>query len=100
MQWAGPTVSTRDGTTASTSLIDLPRPGAFTILRGLEGDSRQTGIVLATPVGHITRIRRRRCQRAPVDQSLEAGLMAVEPLPPRSADKSSRPSSGGGMKGP
>src|SRR6201996_870458 len=32
-------------------LIDLPGAGAFPILALLEGDSRQTGIILATPGG-------------------------------------------------
>jgi FtsP/CotA-like multicopper oxidase with cupredoxin domain len=79
-------------------LIDLPRAGAFPILARLEGDSRQTGIVLATPGGHIPRIADSAQAAPPVDQSLEARLMAVEPLPPRSADIVQTIVLGGGMK--
>jgi FtsP/CotA-like multicopper oxidase with cupredoxin domain len=67
-------------------LIDLPRAGAFPILARLEGDGRETGIILATPDGHIPRIDDSPQAAPPVDQSLEAHLMALEPLPPRSAD--------------
>ena len=79
-------------------LIDLPRAGAFPILARLEGDGRQTGIVLATPGGHIPRIADGAQAAPPVDQSLEARLMAVEPLPPRSADIVHTIVLGGGMK--
>jgi FtsP/CotA-like multicopper oxidase with cupredoxin domain len=79
-------------------LIDLPRAGAFPILARLEGDSRQTGIVLATPGGHIPRIADGARAAPPVDQSLEARLMAVEPLVPRSADIVQTIVLGGGMK--
>src|SRR5882672_3521027 len=79
-------------------LIDLPRAGAFPILARLEGDSRQTGIVLATPGGHIPRIADSAQAAPPVDQSLEARLMGVEPLPPRSADIVQTIILGGGMK--
>jgi FtsP/CotA-like multicopper oxidase with cupredoxin domain len=79
-------------------LIDLPRAGAFPILARLEGDSRQTGIVLATPGGQIPRIADSAQAAQPVDQSLEARLMAVEPLPPRSADIVQTIVLGGGMK--
>jgi FtsP/CotA-like multicopper oxidase with cupredoxin domain len=37
-------------------LIDLPRTGAFPILAQLEGEGRQTGIVLATAGARIPRI--------------------------------------------
>src|SRR6266850_3469260 len=67
-------------------LIDLPRAGAFPILARLEGDSRQTGIVLATPGGHIPRIADGARAAPPVDLSLEARLAALEPLRPRPAD--------------
>jgi FtsP/CotA-like multicopper oxidase with cupredoxin domain len=67
-------------------LIDLPRAGAFPVLAQLEGDSRQTGIVLATPGRRIPRTADGSQAAPPVDQSLEARLKAAEPLPPRSAD--------------
>ena len=79
-------------------LIDLPRAGAFPILARLEGDSRQTGIVLATPGGHIPRIDDRAPAAPSLDQSLEARLMAAEPLPPHSADIVRTIILGGGMK--
>jgi FtsP/CotA-like multicopper oxidase with cupredoxin domain len=79
-------------------LIDLQQAGAFPILARLEGDSRQTGIILTTPGGPIPRIADGAQAAPPVDQSLEALLMAVEPLPPRSADIVHTIVLGGGMK--
>jgi FtsP/CotA-like multicopper oxidase with cupredoxin domain len=79
-------------------LIDLPRAGEFPIFARLEGDGRQTGIVLATPGRHIPRIDDSAQAAPPVDQSLEARLMAVEALPPRSADIVQTIVLGGGMK--
>jgi FtsP/CotA-like multicopper oxidase with cupredoxin domain len=79
-------------------LIDLPRAGAFPILARLEGDGRQTGIILTTPGGHIPRIDDRAPAAPSLDQSLEARLMAVEPLPPHSADIVRTIILGGGMK--
>jgi FtsP/CotA-like multicopper oxidase with cupredoxin domain len=67
-------------------LIDLPGAGAFPILARLEGGSRQTGIVLATADAPVSRVAESAEAAPPVDLSLEARLMAVEPLPPRSAD--------------
>jgi FtsP/CotA-like multicopper oxidase with cupredoxin domain len=79
-------------------LIDLPRAGAFPILARLEGDGRQTGIVLATADAPISRIAESVEVAPPVDHSLEARLMALEPLPPRSADIVHTVALGGGMK--
>jgi FtsP/CotA-like multicopper oxidase with cupredoxin domain len=79
-------------------LIDLPRAGAFPILARLEGGGQQTGIVLATADAPILRIAESAEVAPPVDQSLEARLMAVEPLPPRSADIVHTIVLGGGMK--
>lgn len=79
-------------------LIDLPRAGAFPILARLEGDGRQTGIVLATQGGHIPRIADGAQAAPPVDQSLEARLMAEVPLSQRSADVVRTIVLGGGMK--
>jgi FtsP/CotA-like multicopper oxidase with cupredoxin domain len=67
-------------------LIDLPPAGAFPILARLEGDSRQTGIVLATSGAQIPRIADGAQAAPPVDLSLEARLAALEPLRPRPAD--------------
>lgn len=79
-------------------LIDLPRAGAFPILAQLEGDGRQTGIVLATPGAPIPQIADRAQAAPPVDNSLEARLVAVEPLPPRLADIVQTISLSGSMK--
>ncbi|MHB8885093.1 MAG: multicopper oxidase family protein [Methylovirgula sp.] len=67
-------------------LIDLPGPGAFPILARLEGDVRQTGIVLATAGAQIPRIADSARAAPPLDNSLEARLSAVEPLPQRTPD--------------
>jgi FtsP/CotA-like multicopper oxidase with cupredoxin domain len=79
-------------------LIDLPQAGAFPIVARLEGDGRQTGIVLATAAAPVSRIAESAETAPPVDQSLEARLTAVEPLPPRSADIAHDIALGGGMK--
>jgi FtsP/CotA-like multicopper oxidase with cupredoxin domain len=79
-------------------LIDLPRAGAFPILAQLEGDSRQTGIILATPGSHIPQIADGAKAAPPIDHSLEARLMALQPLSPRPADVVQTIVLGGGMK--
>jgi FtsP/CotA-like multicopper oxidase with cupredoxin domain len=79
-------------------LIDLPRAGAFPILSRLEGTGRQTGIVLAAPRVGIPRIADSAQAAPPVDNSLEARLTAMEPLPPRPADIVRTITLGGGMK--
>jgi FtsP/CotA-like multicopper oxidase with cupredoxin domain len=67
-------------------LIDLPGAGAFPLLAQLEGEGRQTGIVLASPDAPIPQIADRTQAAPPVDNSLEVRLAAVEPLLPRPAD--------------
>jgi FtsP/CotA-like multicopper oxidase with cupredoxin domain len=79
-------------------LIDLPEVGAFPILARLEGDGRQTGIVLATTGARIPRIAESAQTTPPVDHSLEARLTAVEPLPARHADVVRTIPLAGGMK--
>jgi FtsP/CotA-like multicopper oxidase with cupredoxin domain len=79
-------------------LIDLPRAGAFPILAQLEGEGRQTGIVLATPGAPIPQIADRAQAAPPVDNSLEVRLAAVEPLLSRPADIVHTISLGGSMK--
>jgi FtsP/CotA-like multicopper oxidase with cupredoxin domain len=79
-------------------LIDLPTAGAFPILARLEGDDRQTGIVLATPGASIPRVADRAQAAPPADNSLEARLVAVEPLAPRPADIVQTISLSGSMK--
>jgi FtsP/CotA-like multicopper oxidase with cupredoxin domain len=79
-------------------LIDLPRAGAFPILARLEGTRRQTGIVLATAGARILRIADSAQAAPPLDSSLEARLIAAEPLPQRPADVIRTIALGGGMK--
>jgi FtsP/CotA-like multicopper oxidase with cupredoxin domain len=79
-------------------LIDLPRTGAFPILAQLEGERRQTGIVLATAGAQIQRIADSAQAAPPVDNSLEARLTAVEPLSSRPADIVQTITLNGGMK--
>ena len=66
-------------------LIDLPT-GPFPILAQLEGGRRQTGIILSTPGARISQMTDSAKAAPPVDNSLEARLVAVEPLTSRSAD--------------
>ena len=79
-------------------LVDLPGAGAFPILARLEGTGRQTGIILATPGAAIPRIADAANAAPPVDNSLEARLTAVTPLPSRPADLVRTIALGGGMK--
>jgi FtsP/CotA-like multicopper oxidase with cupredoxin domain len=79
-------------------LIDLPRAGAFPILARLEGDGRQTGIILATAHAQIQRIADSAQAAPPVDNSLEARLTSVEPLSSRPADIVHTVTLNGGMK--
>lgn len=79
-------------------LIDLPVRGAFPVLARLEGEGRQTGIVLATAGARVPRISES-AQTAPaVDHSLETWLTAVEPLSARRADVTRTITLDGSMK--
>ena len=79
-------------------LIDLPGAGAFPILARVEGTGRQTGIILATAGAPIPRVAGNAQAAPPVDNSLEAQLSALEPLPPRAADIVHTIALAGGMK--
>jgi FtsP/CotA-like multicopper oxidase with cupredoxin domain len=79
-------------------LIDLPAEGTFPILARLEGSVRQTGIILATTGARISRIADGTAIAPPVDNSLEAGLAAAQPLAPRPADIVHTIALGGAMK--
>jgi FtsP/CotA-like multicopper oxidase with cupredoxin domain len=79
-------------------LIDLPGAGAFPIFARLEGTGRRTGIVLATAGAPIPRFADSVQAAPPVDNSLEAQLRALEPLPPRTADIVHTIALAGGMK--
>jgi FtsP/CotA-like multicopper oxidase with cupredoxin domain len=79
-------------------LIDLPPTGAFPVLAQLEGSPRRTGIILATPDSHITRVADQGPIAPPIDLSLETRLAAAEPLQARPADLVRTISLGGSMK--
>jgi len=79
-------------------LIDLPAEGTFPILARLEGSARQTGIILATAGARIFRIADGTGMAPPVDNSLEAGLAAAQPLASRPADIVHTITLGGAMK--
>ena len=79
-------------------LIDLPGEGAFPIFAQVEGKRERTGIILATPGAHVSRLAQAAEQDvSPVDLSLEGRLEAVEPLEPRVADVTHRVILAGGM---
>jgi FtsP/CotA-like multicopper oxidase with cupredoxin domain len=68
-------------------LLTLAESGAFPILAQREGDTAQTGFILATPGAAIGKIAdAAHHAAAPVDNSLEAQLRAATPLSERPAD--------------
>jgi FtsP/CotA-like multicopper oxidase with cupredoxin domain len=79
--------------------IELPAgEGAFPILALREGDTARTGCVLATKGADIARIAESGGQKAGiVGLELEARLKAVDPLPPRFADRTVEVRLGGDM---
>jgi FtsP/CotA-like multicopper oxidase with cupredoxin domain len=79
--------------------VELPASeGAFPILALREGDIARTGFVLATKGAEIARIAESGEQKAgTVGLELEARLKAVEPLPPRFADRTVEVLLGGDM---
>jgi FtsP/CotA-like multicopper oxidase with cupredoxin domain len=79
-------------------LIDLPGTGVFPVLAQLEGSPRRTGIILATPGLRIPQVADHGPIAPPVDLSLEARLVAAEPLRTRPADLVRTIELGGSMK--
>jgi FtsP/CotA-like multicopper oxidase with cupredoxin domain len=67
-------------------LLDLPGRGAFPILAEIEGRRARTGIILATADARIARIEDAAAAAPALDNSLEAQLSAVDPLPARGPD--------------
>jgi FtsP/CotA-like multicopper oxidase with cupredoxin domain len=68
-------------------LLDVSRYGAFPILAEVEGKRARAGIILATAGARIPRIAAEGAEAAPpVDNSLEAKLSAIDPLPVRQPD--------------
>jgi FtsP/CotA-like multicopper oxidase with cupredoxin domain len=79
-------------------LLDLPGKGAFPILAAVEGKRARTGIILATADARIARIEDADSAAPAVDNSLEARLSAVDPLPARKPDLVHRIAFSGTMK--
>jgi len=67
-------------------LLDLPGRGAFPILAEIEGKRASAGIILATAGAPIARIEDAAAAAPALDNSLEARLAAVDPLPARRPD--------------
>ncbi len=69
--------------------ITLPRtPAAYPVLAQLEGERKQTGIILAAGRTAVTRIPdEAKAPSAPLTLDLEARLHASNPLRPRKADR-------------
>jgi FtsP/CotA-like multicopper oxidase with cupredoxin domain len=67
-------------------LLDVSRYGAFPILAEVEGKRARAGIILATAGARIGKIAEGASDAPPVDNSLEAKLSAIDPLPVRQAD--------------
>jgi FtsP/CotA-like multicopper oxidase with cupredoxin domain len=78
--------------------LDLPGSGAWPVLAVREGDSAQTGIILASKDATIARVPERAAETAgPLDLTLESGLKAAAPLAARPVDRALRLELGGGM---
>jgi FtsP/CotA-like multicopper oxidase with cupredoxin domain len=63
-------------------------PGAYSVLAVLEGERRQTGVILAAGGGEVARVSElAETASAPLTLDLESRLRALEPLQPRAADR-------------
>jgi FtsP/CotA-like multicopper oxidase with cupredoxin domain len=78
--------------------LDLPGAGTFPILAHVEGRRARTGIILATADAPIARIDDATTPAPALDNSLEARLLAVDPLPTRAPDLVHRIMFSGGMR--
>jgi FtsP/CotA-like multicopper oxidase with cupredoxin domain len=67
-------------------LLDLPGRDTFPILAQVEGKRARAGIILATPDAPVARIEDAAAAAPALDNSLEARLSAVDPLPARQPD--------------
>ena len=80
-------------------LLDLPMgQGTFPILAQVEGKRARTGIIIATANSHISRIEGAAAVAPAVDNSLEARLSALNPLPSRRPDLVHRIALAGSMR--
>jgi FtsP/CotA-like multicopper oxidase with cupredoxin domain len=65
-----------------------PGSGAYPILAVLEGERKQTGVILAAGGGEVARVSEvAETASAPLNLDLESRLRALEPLEPRAADR-------------
>ncbi|WP_395018976.1 multicopper oxidase family protein [Dongia sp.] len=79
-------------------LIELKEAGAFPILAQREGDAARTGFILATPGAAIAKLADQAEQAAaPIDNLLEARLVAASPLAAKPVDVTHRLNLTGGM---
>jgi FtsP/CotA-like multicopper oxidase with cupredoxin domain len=78
--------------------LDVPGPGAFPILAAVEGRRARTGIILATDDARVARIDDATAPAPVLDNSLEARLSAVDPLPARRPDLVHRIAFSGSMR--
>jgi FtsP/CotA-like multicopper oxidase with cupredoxin domain len=63
-------------------------PGAYPVLAVLEGERRQTGVILAAGGGEVARLAElTETASAPLTLDLESRLRALEPLQPRAANR-------------
>jgi FtsP/CotA-like multicopper oxidase with cupredoxin domain len=67
-------------------LLDVSRYGAFPILAEVEGKRARAGIILATAGARIAKVAEGTNEAPAIDNSLEAKLSAIDPLPARPAD--------------
>ena len=69
--------------------LSIPRgPGAYPVLAKLEGENKQTGIVLVAGGAAIARIPNEAAMASPaLTLDLESRLRALQPLKPRKADR-------------
>lgn len=78
--------------------LDVPGAGAFPILAAVEGRRARTGIILATADARVARIDEATAPASALDNSLEARLSAVDPLPARQPDVVHRIAFSGSMR--
>jgi FtsP/CotA-like multicopper oxidase with cupredoxin domain len=67
-------------------IVEVPA-GAFPVFAQIEGKRERTGLILASPGAHVSKVAElAEADAAPVDLSLESRLVAVNPLPDRPPD--------------
>jgi FtsP/CotA-like multicopper oxidase with cupredoxin domain len=80
--------------------VTLPQPGAFPVLAVLEGERKQTGIILTAGAARVARVSNLAERPAAVlGFALEGTLRAASPLPERPADRTHTVDLTGSMQG-